>query len=109
MGTDYLHVSVAYVGANEQILRALDVRVGVTAREAIEQSGVLARFPEIDLDINKVGIFGKLIKLDQRLEDGDRVELYRPLLADPQDARKRRAQKGNKQTFKDEDESGSIV
>lgn len=91
MATDYLHVSVAYVGDDDQILRPLDVRVGVRVREAIEQSGVLARFPEIDLAINKVGIFGKQVKLDQVLEDGDRVEIYRPLIADPKDARKRRA------------------
>ncbi|MBK5964422.1 RnfH family protein [Thiocystis minor] len=91
MGTDYLHVSVAYVGEDDQILRPLDVRVGVRVREAIEQSGVLARFPEIDLAINKVGIFGRQVKLDQLLEDGDRVEIYRPLIADPKEARKRRA------------------
>ncbi|AFL72969.1 RnfH family protein [Thiocystis violascens] len=92
MGTDYLHVSVAYVGEDDQILRHLDVRVGVRVREAIEQSGVLARFPDIDLDSNKVGIFGRQVKLDRLLEDGDRVEIYRPLIADPKEARRRRAQ-----------------
>ncbi len=94
MVTEYLHVSVAYVGDDEQLLRALDVRDGVRVREAIEQSGALSRFPEIDLAVNKVGIFGKQVKLDQRLEDGDRVEIYRPLFIDPKDARKRRAQEG---------------
>ena len=89
--TDYLHVSVAYVGTHEQILRHLEARTGTCVQEAIEQSGVLAQCPELDLAVNKVGIFGKMVKLDQALEDGDRVEIYRPLIADPKTARKRRA------------------
>lgn len=89
--TDYLHLSVAYVGAHEQILRNLEARRGTCLQEAIEQSGILSQCPEIDLAVNKVGIFGKMAKLDQALEDGDRVEIYRPLIADPKTARKRRA------------------
>ena len=92
--TDYLKVSLAYVGANDQVLRPLEVRIGTTVRQAIEQSAVLARCPEIDLAVNQVGIFGKPAKLDQILEDGDRVEIYRPLTADPKEARKRRAAQG---------------
>ncbi len=91
---DYLKVSVAYVGPMEQVLRPLEVRIGTTVREAIEQSGVIAKCPEIDLAANQVGIFGKLAKLDQVLEDGDRIEIYRPLIADPKEARKRRAAEG---------------
>lgn len=89
--TDYLQVSVAYVGEQGQFLKALEVSSGTLARDLIEQSGVLARFPEIDLDTNKIGIFGKPAKLDQVLNDGDRVEIYRPLIADPRAARKQRA------------------
>ena len=92
--TDYLKVSVAYVGAGDQVLRPLEVRVGTTVRQAIEQSAVLSRCPEIDLAVNQVGIFGKSAKLDQILEDGDRIEIYRPLIADPKEARKRRAAEG---------------
>lgn len=91
MVTEYLHVSVAYVGASEQILRNLEARSGTCVREVIEQSGILSQCPEIDLAVNKVGICGKMAKLDQALEDGDRVEIYRPLIADPKTARKRRA------------------
>ncbi|CRI65833.1 conserved hypothetical protein [Thiocapsa sp. KS1] len=91
---DYLKVSVAYVGPREQVLRPLEVRIGTTVREAIEQSAVIAKCPEIDLAANQVGIFGKLTKLDQVLEDGDRIEIYRPLIADPKEARKRRAADG---------------
>ncbi|MFB1486552.1 MULTISPECIES: RnfH family protein [unclassified Thiocapsa] len=92
--TDYLKVSVAYVGADDQMLRPLEVRIGTTVRQAIEQSAVLSRCPEIDLAVNQVGIFGKAAKLDQVLDDGDRVEIYRPLIADPKEARKRRAAEG---------------
>jgi putative ubiquitin-RnfH superfamily antitoxin RatB of RatAB toxin-antitoxin module len=92
--TDYLKVSVAYVGPKDQVLRPLEVRVGTTAREAIEQSALLSKCPEIDLAVNQVGIFGKLTKLEQTLQDGDRVEIYRPLIADPKEARKRRAAEG---------------
>ncbi|GAB0150042.1 RnfH family protein [Marichromatium sp. PS1] len=89
--TDYLQVSVAYVGEQGQMLRAIEVACGTRLEEALHQSGVLERFPEIDLARNKVGVFGKLAKLDQALEDGDRIEIYRPLIADPKAARKRRA------------------
>ncbi|MFD2110999.1 RnfH family protein [Thiorhodococcus fuscus] len=89
--SDYLQISVAYVGASEQFQRDLEVRVGTSVEESIEQSGVLARFPEIDLGVNKIGIFGKLAKLNQVPQDGDRIEIYRPLIADPKAARKQRA------------------
>jgi putative ubiquitin-RnfH superfamily antitoxin RatB of RatAB toxin-antitoxin module len=94
MATEYLKVSVAYVGPTDQVLRPLEARPGTTVHEAIEQSGVLARCPEIDLAVNQVGIFGKVARLDQVLADGDRVEIYRPLIADPKEARKRRAAEG---------------
>ncbi len=91
---DYLNVSVAYVGPDTQVLSALQVRPGTTVGEAIGQSGVVSKCPEIDLAVNQVGIFGKLTKLDQVLADGDRIEIYRPLIADPKEARKRRASEG---------------
>ena len=59
--------------------------------EVIRDSGLLGRFPEIDLAHNKVGVFGKLVKLDKRVRDKDRVEIYRPLIADPKDVRRQRA------------------
>jgi putative ubiquitin-RnfH superfamily antitoxin RatB of RatAB toxin-antitoxin module len=91
---EYLKVSVAYVGPSDQVLRAFEVRVGTTVREAIEQSGVSSKCPEIDLAVNQVGIFGKAAKLDQLVADADRIEIYRPLIADPKEARKRRASQG---------------
>jgi hypothetical protein len=92
--TEPLRVAVAYVGPAAQVLEALEVPAGTTVGGAIERSGLLAQCPEIDLEVFKVGIFGKLAKIDQVLEEGDRVEIYRPLIADPKEARKRRAAEG---------------
>ena len=67
---------------------------GSTAEEAISKSGILAEFPEIDLAVNKVGIFSKACKLDTVLRDKDRIEIYRPLIADPKEVRRQRAAEG---------------
>ena len=91
-----LNVEVAYALPDQQTLLRVQVRNGATVREAIEQSGVLVTHPEIDLASNKVGVFGKLAKLDAALREGDRVEIYRPLLADPKEVRKLRAAQGKK-------------
>ena len=87
-------VEVAYALPESQAILSLEVEEGTTVREAIERSGITERFPEIDLDKNKVGIFGKLTKLDQTLRPKDRVEIYRPLIADPKEVRKQRAAEG---------------
>jgi putative ubiquitin-RnfH superfamily antitoxin RatB of RatAB toxin-antitoxin module len=89
----WLDVEIAYALPETQQLIELKVAAGTTAREAIEDSGILQRFPEIDLSRHKVGIFGRAVRLDRVLGPGDRVEIYRPLLADPKDTRRRRAGK----------------
>jgi uncharacterized protein len=89
-----IRVEVAYATPEEQALLTLEAEGGLSIRQAIERCGILRQFPEIDLRENKVGIFGKLASLDQALEDGDRAEIYRPLIADPKEARKRRAAQG---------------
>ncbi len=91
-----IHVEVAYALPREQVILPLDMPEGSTLMQAIEQSGILGRFPDIDLDRQKVGIFGKLKKPDQVLRDGDRVEIYRPLIADPKEVRKQRAAQGKR-------------
>ena len=91
---EHIQVEVAYAKEAEQALLAVEGEKGLTVQEAIERSGILRRFPEIDLGINKVGVFGKLSKLTQALENGDRVEIYRPLIADPKEQRKKRAAEG---------------
>ena len=80
---DNIPVGVVYATAEQQLWLRLDVPRGSTARQAIELSGVLEKFPEIDLDKQKIGIFGKMAKLDAVLEESDRVEIYRPITADP--------------------------
>jgi putative ubiquitin-RnfH superfamily antitoxin RatB of RatAB toxin-antitoxin module len=89
-----IEVEVAYAREQAQALIPVTGDAGLTAREAIERSGVTRQFPEIDLAVNKVGIYGKLVSLDQVLEPGDRVEIYRPLIADPKEQRKKRAAEG---------------
>ena len=88
-----MRIEVAYAKPYEQALLSLELAEGATAEAAILASGILQRFPEIDLQKNAVGIFGKLCKLEQPLRAGDRVEIYRPLLADPKEARRNRAAK----------------
>ncbi|MEW8362772.1 MAG: RnfH family protein [Candidatus Thiodiazotropha sp.] len=85
---------VAFGTLDEQALLTVESAEPLTAKQAIEASGILERFPEIDLKTNKIGIFGKATKLDALLSEGDRVEIYRPLIADPKEARKKRAAEG---------------
>lgn len=94
MADERIEVEVAYARPDEQVILALKVPAGTTIEEAIRLSGVLERFPEIDLATGKVGVFGKVGRLDQTLVAADRVEIYRPLIADPKEARKQRAAEG---------------
>jgi len=89
-----LTVEVACALPRRQLILELQVDQGTTAEQAIRTSGILDQFPEIDLQSSKVGIFGKPCKLSQTLHHGDRVEIYRPLIADPKEIRKQRAAKG---------------
>ena len=90
---DDMHIEVSYATPELQKLLAFHAPPPLTIEQAIEKSGILRYFPEIDLTKNKVGIFSKVKKLDQPLRDNDRVEIYRPLIADPKAARKKRAEK----------------
>lgn len=87
-------VEVAYALPDRQVILVLEVVVDATVADVIAQSGILQQFPEIDLGKNKVGVFGKLGKLSDTLHAGDRVEIYRPLIADPKEVRKQRAAQG---------------
>jgi len=84
-------VEVVYARPERQVRYTLQVNDGTTVQQTIEASGVLADFPEIDLKRNRVGIYGRLVTLDSTLRDGDRVEILRPLVIDPKEARRRRA------------------
>lgn len=93
---DKILVEVAYAKPETQAIIPLSVKKGTTIEEAIKLSGVLDAFPEIDLAVNRVGVFSKLGKLDQVLREKDRVEIYRKLIADPKEVRKQRAAEGKK-------------
>jgi putative ubiquitin-RnfH superfamily antitoxin RatB of RatAB toxin-antitoxin module len=91
MAPDLLQVEVVYAGLRCQARYALRVEQGTTVAEAIRRSGVLEVFSEIDFARQRVGVHGKLVRPAQVLRDGDRVEIYRPLSADPKEARRKRA------------------
>ena len=87
-----INVEVVYALPERQVLLTLRVAPGTTVHEAIEQSGIALRFPGIDAG-GRLGIFGRRVKRDVVLKDGDRIEIYRPLIADPKDSRRRRVRR----------------
>jgi putative ubiquitin-RnfH superfamily antitoxin RatB of RatAB toxin-antitoxin module len=84
-----MRISVTYAEPGKQRWLELEVPQSSCAEEAIRLSGILQQFPEIDLEENKVGIFGRVVKLAQQLKEGDRVEIYRPITADPETVERR--------------------
>ncbi|CAH8222043.1 putative component of the Rsx system [Vibrio aestuarianus] len=92
--SDMIHVEVVYALPHEQRVLNLVVDKNLNVQEIIEKSGVLELYPEIDLAKNKVGVFSRNIKLDALVRDRDRIEIYRPLLADPKEIRRKRAEQG---------------
>ena len=89
-----IDVEVVYALPDEQTLFRQSVPEGATVAEAIKRCGILEKYPDIDLAANKLGIFGKLTSADSVLRDRDRIEIYRPLLADPKEVRRMRAEQG---------------
>ncbi|MFA0440101.1 RnfH family protein [Vibrio sp. 10N.286.49.C2] len=87
-----IHVEVVYALPQEQRVFTIVVNHELTVEEIIEKSGVLVVYPEIDLKMNKVGVFSRNVKLDATVRDKDRIEIYRPLLADPKEIRRKRAE-----------------
>lgn len=94
MTEPHINVEVVYARPGEQALEQVYVPASATVESVIRQSGLLERFPEIDLAKNRVGVFGKVAALSATLREGDRIEIYRPLIADPKEARKKRAAEG---------------
>jgi putative ubiquitin-RnfH superfamily antitoxin RatB of RatAB toxin-antitoxin module len=91
-----MQIEVAYALRNTQTLLELEVNEGATLKQAIKASGILDIYPKINLSKDKIGIFGKIAKLDTMLRDKDRIEIYRPLIADPKAVRKERVAQGKK-------------
>ena len=90
---DQLSIEVVYALPQKQEMFTVKLPEGATVRQAIEACGVLQKYPEIDLAKNKLGVFAKLAKPDALLRNRDRVEIYRPLIADPKELRRPRAEK----------------
>jgi hypothetical protein len=91
---EMLNIEVCYALADQQAVVRLRLPDGATLGQALEASGLLLKYPEIDPKKNKFGIYAKLSKVDALLRDHDRVEIYRPLIADPKEVRKQRAAEG---------------
>lgn len=91
---DMINVEVCYAQSATQVLVRVKLPSGATVQQALESCGLLQKYPEIDLKKNKFGVWNKLSKLDTVLRDQDRVEIYRPLIADPKEVRKQRAAEG---------------
>lgn len=93
MSEQHLQIEIVYGTPTKQELLALSVNPETTIEDAIHESGILAMFSDIDLSKNQVGIWNKVAKLQDKVKDLDRIEIYRPLIADPKEVRKRRAEK----------------
>ena len=91
---DSINVEVAYALPEKQVILPVNVDVGTTIGGAIVQSGLMMEFPDLDIEHSEVGIFGKVMPMTTVLSDGDRVEVYRPLIADPKEVRRQRAAEG---------------
>jgi len=88
-----LQVQVCYALRDRQLVLDVTLDSGATIHDAIKASGIVGQVAEIDLTTMRVGIYGKLKELDAPLQDKDRIEIYRPLTADPMESRRRRAAK----------------
>lgn len=91
---DMIDIEIAYATPEKQVILVQSIKANTLPRDAVMASDMLEHFAEIDLEIIDMGVFGKAIKADYELQQGDRIELYRPLLADPKEVRKQRAKKG---------------
>ncbi|QCR35247.1 RnfH family protein [Nissabacter sp. SGAir0207] len=91
-----IRVEVVYALPERQYLRSVKLALGSSVQQAIEASGILEQRSDIDLSINKVGVYSRPVKLTDEVQDGDRVEIYRPLIADPKELRRQRAERATK-------------
>ncbi len=89
-------IEVAFATPEKQVILNCEVDSGTVVRDVVRNSGITEHFPEIDPDRCDLGVFGKAVAEDYELSDGDRIEIYRPLIADPKEIRRQRAAKGLK-------------
>lgn len=107
--SEFIRVEVAYATPEEQSILSLEVPAGTTADEAVRLSGIEEQFPEIDVGRNRLGVFGKLVKAGHTLAAGDRVEIYRPLKADPKVVRRELAALGKTMGNRRDKKAGADV
>lgn len=91
-----IRIEVAYATPEKQLIVECEIDAGTLPRDAIRLSGIDQHFPEINLDECHIGVFGKAIAADYELAEGDRIEIYRALIADPKEVRRQRAARGLK-------------
>lgn len=106
--SEQLQIEVVYGTPTKQELLALAVDAGTTIEQAIEFSGITSMFNDIDLSVNKVGVWNRAAKLSDEVQDLDRIEIYRPLIADPKEVRKRRAEKAKAEGRADKVTGGRV-
>jgi len=99
--TNPITIEVAYALPDEQVILSLEVPGDCIVEEAISRSGILDTYPQIDLGTDKVGIFGKMCKLNASLRNKDRIEIYRKLIADPKESRRQKAEMERKKAISD--------
>jgi putative ubiquitin-RnfH superfamily antitoxin RatB of RatAB toxin-antitoxin module len=97
MSDKQISIEVVYGTPDKQVLLEVKVELGFNVEQSILASNIMQHFPEIDLKIHKVGIWNRTCKLDSELKDGDRIEIYRPLIADPKEIRRLRAEKAKEE------------
>jgi uncharacterized protein len=89
---NHIAIEIAYALPDEQVILSLEVPSDCVVEDAIKRSGILENYPQIDISTDKVGIFGKMCKLNANLRDKDRIEIYRKLIADPKESRRQKAE-----------------
>lgn len=108
VNTGKVTIEVVYGVPHKQKILTLLVAEGASVEQAIIESGVMVLFPEIELSVNKVGVWNRVVKLSEEVNDLDRIEVYRPLIADPKDVRKRRAEKAKLEGRADKTTGGRV-
>lgn len=98
---EQINIEVAYALPDEQVILSLEVPEDCTVEDAIKRSGILETYPQIDISTDKVGIFGKMCKLNATLRNKDRIEIYRKLIADPKESRRQKAEMERKKALQD--------
>jgi putative ubiquitin-RnfH superfamily antitoxin RatB of RatAB toxin-antitoxin module len=108
MSSELINVEVAYALPTKQSLVSIAIDKNATVEEAIQASNLLTEYPDIDLSKTKVGVWSRVVRLKDTLIDGDRIEIYRGLIADPKEIRKRRAEKAKEEGRADKVTGGKV-